>query len=82
MRPGYQTTVIERLDNELIFGLVRNSGPNVVRVQQLGGVTTLIPRAEIEDTYPQTWSLMPEAVSANLTGNDLADLLEFLTAPR
>lgn len=82
MRPGYKTTVVERMDNELIFGLVSNSGPNVVRVQQLGGVTLFIPRAQVENTYPQTWSLMPQAAAAGLTANDLADLLEFLTASR
>lgn len=80
--PAYQTSVIQRTDSELMFGLVSKSGPDVLVMRQPGGATTFIPRTQVEDTFPQDWSLMPEDAVAGLTAAQLADLIEFIAAPR
>jgi len=57
---AYQTSVVQQTDSELVFGLVSQSGPDVLLVRQPGGVSIFIPRTRVEDTFAQDWSLMPE----------------------
>ena len=82
IRPAYRTSVVQRTDSELIFGIVSKSGPDVLLVRQPSGATIFLPRTQVEDSSPQDWSLMPEDAAAGMSAGDLADLIEFITLPR
>ena len=78
--PEYQTQVIHRTDNELSFGLVSESGPDVLVLKQPGGRRIFMPRTQVDDTFKQEWSLMPANATAGLSVTDLADLLAYIAS--
>jgi putative heme-binding domain-containing protein len=78
--PGYQTRVVQRTDNVLLFGLVSQPNPNVVLVRAPGAPPVFLPAAQVQETLPQNWSLMPPNTVAGLTEGDLADLLEYVSS--
>jgi putative heme-binding domain-containing protein len=47
-----------------------------------GGLLRNIPRSDIAQVEHSDRSLMPEGIETGLTPQDLADLLEFLSAPK
>lgn len=79
---GYETQVLQRTDDQLIFGLITKSGEDSYVVRTPSTAPLFLPRTQVEGVYPQKWSLMPEDAAAGLSPADLADLLEYLTAPR
>jgi putative membrane-bound dehydrogenase-like protein len=79
VRPEYQTHVVQRTDNTLLFGLLSQPGRNMYAVRMPGVAPLFIPAAQVAETLPQDWSLMPQAASAGLSAGALADLLALLT---
>lgn len=75
---GYNTQVIQRTNNELLFGIISQTGPDVYVVRTAGQPPFLLPRTQVDGVYPQSWSLMPQDAVAGLAPAALADLLEFL----
>lgn len=75
---SHQTQVVQRTNGDFLVGLVQATGPNTDRVRLPDGPATFVPRAQINATIPQEWSLMPEDAAAGLTATQLADLLAFL----
>jgi putative membrane-bound dehydrogenase-like protein len=73
--PGYQTHVVQRTSNQLLFGLVSNPGGKFLRLDQPNGERLFLPESQVEDKFPQDWSLMPADVAAGLSLSALADLL-------
>ena len=82
VRPEYQTQVIQRTDNKLLFGLVSKSSSDVFVLRQPGAAPQYLPRTQVEETFSQNWSLMPQNTAAGLSATDLADLIEFITSGR
>ncbi len=79
--PNLQTWLIETTDGETITGLLlKDSGGSVTLTIGGGSEITLI-RAQVRRLTPQAKSLMPEGLEEGLTPNQVADLLEFLSAP-
>jgi putative heme-binding domain-containing protein len=74
----HQTHIVQRTNGDFLVGLVQESGPNTLLLMSADGSTTFVPRAQINHTLPQDWSLMPEEAAAGLTTAQLADLLTFL----
>lgn len=81
INPDYRTTVVQRTDSQLLSGIATRSGRDVLVVRQ-PGLTTFVPRTQVEDSFEQEWSLMPQSASAGLSAGDIADLLEFITSGR
>jgi len=78
MAPGYQTKVLQRTSNQLLVGLVQTVGADFVRVDQADGTRIFLPSNQVEDTFDQDWSLMPNSAASGLRASELADLLSFL----
>jgi putative membrane-bound dehydrogenase-like protein len=79
--PNLQTYLVETTDGETITGLLlRDSGGSVTLTIGGGSEITLI-RAQVRKLTPQGKSLMPEGLEEGLTSKQMADLLEFLSAP-
>jgi putative membrane-bound dehydrogenase-like protein len=79
--PNLQTYSVETTDGETITGLLlKDSGGSVTLTTGGGSEITLI-RAQVRKLTPQGKSLMPEGFEEGLTLKQIADLLEFLSAP-
>ena len=79
--PNLQTYSVETTDSETITGLLlKDSGGSVTLTIGGGSEITLI-RAQVRKLTPQGKSLMPEGLEEGLTIKQVADLLEFLSAP-
>ncbi|PWU11408.1 MAG: hypothetical protein C5B50_23365 [Verrucomicrobia bacterium] len=78
--PGYTTSVVEAKDGELLVGLVKDENQRSITLQQPDGTMTIWARESIASIRPQTWSLMPVGLEEGLSNQDMADLIEYVTA--
>jgi putative membrane-bound dehydrogenase-like protein len=74
---GYETWLIETDDGRVVTGFVIGEGDPVVLVDAKGEQHA-IPAESIEFRQRQNVSIMPEVVKANLSPQELADIIEFL----
>jgi putative membrane-bound dehydrogenase-like protein len=81
VRPDYATYALETADGEILIGRLRHENSTAVTLQQLNGVTVVLPRANIGYLEAQPWSLMPDRLEEGLTQQDMADLLEYVLRP-
>jgi putative heme-binding domain-containing protein len=81
VRRDYLTYVVETTDGEALVGLLRNENAAAITLQQLNGVTVVLPSANIRYLQAQPWSGMPEGLEAGLTPQNMADLLEYIVRP-
>lgn len=80
IRPGYATHLAGTAAGELLWGLLRDDNRTTITLQQSNGRRVVVQRSSIKHLEPQPWSLMPEALADDLKPQDMADLLEYLTA--
>ncbi len=81
--PKFQTQLVVRTDGKVLTGIVteKNDLEILLSVLQEGRSEQLrVPLAEIEELVPQTRSLMPDKLLRDLTAQEAADLLAFLTS--
>lgn len=76
---GYETCLIQTDDGRVVTGFVIGEGDPVVLVDAKGEQYS-IPAESIEFRQRQNVSIMPEMVGANLSSQDLADIIEFLAS--
>ncbi|MBI5394505.1 MAG: c-type cytochrome [Verrucomicrobia bacterium] len=76
--PQYLTYTIETRDGESYSGLISSDTPASVTLRQAFGKEDVVPRSNIKKMASGGLSLMPENLEANLTPQQLADLLEFI----
>lgn len=77
--PWHLTTVTLK-SGETVSGFnTAAGGPDLV-LKLAGGITRFIPAAQVEKTNMERISLMPEGLLQNLTAQEAADLLEFLSS--
>jgi putative membrane-bound dehydrogenase-like protein len=79
--PNLQTYSVETTDGETITGLLLKDSGGSVTLTIGGGSETTFIRAQVRKLAPQGKSLMPEGLEEGLTSKQVADLLEFLSAP-
>lgn len=79
VRPEYVGYVVETKDDESLLGLVANETATSVTLRQAYGKQTVIPRANITSMKSQGQSIMPEGLEVELTPQQMADLLEFIS---
>ena len=78
--PDFQTWVADLKDGDSVSGfLVKQDADSVVLREATGAVRSLA-RAQIRSLQKTNLSLMPEGLLENLTPDEAADLLEFLTS--
>jgi putative heme-binding domain-containing protein len=81
--PGSDSTrIMETKDGRALSGLVVEKTDGAVALKDAQGKTVRVPTTEVEQLVPQSRSLMPELLLRDLTAQQVADLLEFLTTLR
>jgi putative heme-binding domain-containing protein len=78
--PKYAVQAIETTDGRVHQGLLVEKGPDVLVLRDAQNRTMRIPTSEIEQQTALTASLMPEGLLRDLTAQQAADLLEFLSS--
>jgi putative heme-binding domain-containing protein len=82
MDPSYQVYVARTAANEMVYGVISAETPASVTLRRAAGEETTLLRKDIAELKAWPASLMPEGLETSLTGQDFADLLEFLGPAR
>jgi putative heme-binding domain-containing protein len=80
--PQYVSYLMETKDGRVLTGLVVEKSAREVVLKDAQGKTVRVPGTEVEQLVPQSRSLMPELLLRDLTAQQVADLLEYLTTLR
>lgn len=78
LREGYLNYVASMKDGRKVIGLMQEQSPRTVTLRDLAGQVSLLDRAEIETLEASPISLMPPALLAGLSDQDLRDLFAYL----
>jgi putative membrane-bound dehydrogenase-like protein len=76
--PGYDGYLVETTDGRTFAGILGSESSGNVTLRTTGGQEEVISRDHIKTVRPLSSSLMPDGLEANLSKQDLADLLEYL----
>ena len=79
--PKFQVYVVRTATQE-VSGIVAAENSTSITLRAAMGVDTVIARRDIVDMKAYPSSMMPEGLESNLTPQDLADLLQFLSTPK
>jgi putative heme-binding domain-containing protein len=80
--PQFVAHLLETKDGRVVTGLVVEKSARAVTLKDAQGKTVRVPGSEVEQLVPQSRSLMPELLLRDLTAQQVADLLEYLTTLR
>ena len=78
--PKYVTYVAELDDGRLLTGLLVTKAENEVVLKDAQDKLLRIPSKQIEQLVPQRQSLMPDLLLRDMTAQQVADLLEYLSS--
>jgi putative heme-binding domain-containing protein len=76
---GYQARTVITSDGRVLSGLVVEDTPERIVLKLQGGKTEAIPRSDVEEDAVSPLSLMPEGLERQLSPQELADLIAFLS---
>ncbi len=65
-------------DGRVFTGFVVSEGASTVQIRESSGALRELKRSDIEERRRQEPSAMPEGIAANLTPEQLADLVAYL----
>jgi uncharacterized repeat protein (TIGR03806 family) len=82
IEPQYVAYQLETKDGRVIGGLVMEKNAKEVILKDAQRNTVRVPAEQVEQLVPQSRSLMPELLLRDLTPQQVADLLEYLTTLR
>jgi putative heme-binding domain-containing protein len=80
--PGYGTVVVETKSGTMHQGVLKQSSDAGVQLMGIDGKLVTIAAADIAAKTGNAVSLMPEGLQANLSLQEFADLIEYLTSLR
>jgi putative heme-binding domain-containing protein len=75
---GYESYTFLTADGRSYSGFVVSQTADAIVIRESNSVRREVPRTEIEERVQQKPSAMPEGLGANLTPEELADLLAYL----
>ncbi|MFO1021508.1 MAG: c-type cytochrome [Planctomycetales bacterium] len=75
----YLTHIVETKQGQVHSGLLIRKTPTEIVLKDPQGTSLTIPQGEVEQVTTQRTSLMPQDLLRDLTPQEAADLLEFLT---
>jgi putative heme-binding domain-containing protein len=78
--PKYQALLVETTDGQVHVGLLINKDENGLILKDAQNKEIKIPADQVEFSAPQQKSLMPELLVQDMTAQELADLLAYLSA--
>jgi len=76
----YLASTVETRDERVLTGVIKSQDANTVTLQTANELVTL-PRPEVRRIEPTAISMMPEGLVANLTDQQVRDLLYYLGRP-
>lgn len=76
----YETYQVERQGGEAIVGVIGEQSPTSITFRQGPGATTTVRRSDIRQMVVVPQSIMPESFDEQITPDDMAHLLAFLTS--
>lgn len=79
VEPEFQTHAVVTVDDAVITGLLIEKSPEEIVIRSADGKNHEIPTDDIEHQTQQAKSLMPSGLAAEMTAQELADLLAFLS---
>jgi putative heme-binding domain-containing protein len=79
IEPAYVAYLLETTDGKVYTGLLGSKSDTEVVLKVAGDKEVRVPAAKVERLAPQSKSLMPELLLRDLTAEQAADLLEFLS---
>ncbi len=79
IEPPYTAYLLETTDGKVYTGLLGSKTDAEVVLKVVGDKEVRVPMAKVERFVPQPKSLMPELLLRDLTAEQAADLLEFLS---
>jgi putative heme-binding domain-containing protein len=82
IEPQYASYLVETKDGRVLSGLIAEKTAREVVLKDARGQTVRVPGGEVERLVPQARSIMPELLLRDLTAQQVADLLEYLTTLR
>lgn len=80
--PEYVTYTVETQDGRVFGGLLINKSANAITLKDTQGRTSQIPTSNVASLTAQPLSMMPELVLRDISVQDAADLLAYLTTLR
>ena len=81
IEPRYTRYDVITKDDRELSGIILAENPNSVTLIQPGGITEILPRANLESVNSSKLSLMPDGFESALTKQSMADLLAFIKRP-
>jgi putative heme-binding domain-containing protein len=82
IEPPYVAYLLETTDGKFYTGLLASKTDKEVVLKVVGDKEVSVPAAKVERLAPQPKSLMPELLLRDLTAEQAADLLEYLSGLR
>lgn len=79
---GYELWAIELADGTSAGGVIGAENPTSITLRQPGGTETTIARTQIKSMRIAEMSAMPEGLDAQITVQDMADLIAFIKSSR
>jgi putative heme-binding domain-containing protein len=76
--PAFTEYTIDTNDGESLSGIIADENASSVTLKWAGGLTRTLARSEIKKITASRLSLMPEGLEANVTVEQMADLIAFL----
>lgn len=77
---GYEAYLVETTQGQTYLGFLMEDNDKQVVLRDQKGQLIRVPKADVETLQKQTVSLMPELVLKDVTAQDAADLLAYLTS--
>lgn len=82
IEPKYVTHLVETDDGRILTGLLLSRDENEVVLKDAQDKVSRIPTKQIEQLVPQRQSLMPDLLFRDMTAQQVADLLAYLSSLR
>lgn len=79
IEPKYVTYLAETDDGRIVTGLLLDKNDDEVVLKDAQDKVSRIPRTKIEQLVPQRQSLMPDLLFRDMTAQQVADLIEYLS---
>lgn len=77
----YETYQVERASGDTLMGVIGEQSPTSITFRQGPGQQTTVNRADIRQMTVVPQSTMPEALDQQISPDEMADLLAYLTTP-
>ena len=78
--PKYVTWLVETDDGRVLTGVLLEKTDDQISLRDVQGEIRYIATASIEQLLPQQASMMPDLLAQDMTAQQLADLLEYLSS--